>query len=59
MYEYMLYWRRNDWVNQKTESNYYLSTCWRVLIVMMPFRPSYSCNRCTSLASAKLSSLMP
>lgn len=25
MYEYMLCWRRNDWVNQKTESNYYLS----------------------------------
>lgn len=24
MYEYMLYWRRNDWVNQKTESNYLL-----------------------------------
>lgn len=24
MYEYMLCWRRNDWVNKKTESKYYL-----------------------------------
>ena len=25
MYEYMLYWRRNDGVNRETESKYYLS----------------------------------
>lgn len=25
MYEYMLYWRRNDWVNKETELKYYLS----------------------------------
>lgn len=25
MYEYMLCWRRNDWVNEETESKYYLT----------------------------------
>lgn len=25
MYEYVLYWRRNDWVNKKTESKYNLA----------------------------------
>lgn len=65
MYEYMLCWR-NDWVNQKTESNYPISTRWRVLIVVILFRPSwpsylvnFSYNRCADLVSAEPSSLTP